>query len=109
VPVAAADASYEFRRRPGERVYAADVTSVHEVFGPAEQRCWVEHEHADASRAREIGGGTEREIQRCENVTNAAPDYWDVTYWFRGVEHHAQMTTPPGQTITVNGEGVPRQ
>jgi uncharacterized protein YcfJ len=55
------------------------------------------------------GGGTDREIQRCDNVTNATPDYWDVTYWFRGVEHHAQLTSPPWQTITVNSDGVPRE
>jgi hypothetical protein len=31
-----------------------------------------------------------------------------VTYEFRGVEHHAQMSSPPGQTITVNQNGEPR-
>jgi hypothetical protein len=31
-----------------------------------------------------------------------------VTYLFRGVEHRAQMTSPPGRTITVNRNGEPR-
>ncbi|HTS21162.1 MAG TPA: beta/gamma crystallin family protein [Casimicrobiaceae bacterium] len=53
--------------------------------------------------------GTHRDVQRCENVpSGVAPDYWDVTYEFRGVEHHAQLGSPPGQTITVNGNGEPR-
>jgi uncharacterized protein YcfJ len=48
-------------------------------------------------------------VRRCENVpTNAQPDYWDVTYEFRGVEHHAQLSAPPGRTITVNAQGEPR-
>lgn len=52
------------------------------------------------------------EVQRCstENVQNSAaqPDYWDVSYNFRGQEHRVQMTTQPGPTITVNGQGEPR-
>ena len=38
----------------------------------------------------------------------ARPDYWDVSYDFRGTEHHVQMATPPGPTITVNERGEPR-
>ncbi len=59
-----------------------------------------------------IGGGQEaqtRDVQRCENVpSQARPDYWDVTYNFRGQEHRIQMTTPPGPTVTVNEQGEPR-
>jgi uncharacterized protein YcfJ len=40
--------------------------------------------------------------------SQAKPDYWDVTYTFRGQEHHVQMVTPPGRTITVNRLGEPR-
>jgi len=55
------------------------------------------------------GAVYDRDVQRCENVSsNVRPDYWDVTYEFRGVEHHAQMSSPPGQTITVNENGEPR-
>jgi uncharacterized protein YcfJ len=49
-----------------------------------------------------------QDVQRCANVSNAAVDYWDVTYNFRGYEHHVQTTTPPGRTIWVNGQGEPR-
>lgn len=55
------------------------------------------------------GGTTTQDVQRCQQVRNDdPPDYWDVTYNFRGVEHHVQMTAPPGDTITVNGTGEPR-
>ncbi len=48
-------------------------------------------------------------VQRCETVpSRAQPDYWDVTYNFRGQEHRVQMTTAPGATVTVNRQGEPR-
>lgn len=48
-------------------------------------------------------------VQHCENIPRQArPDYWDVTYNFRGQEHRVQMTAPPGATITVNERGEPR-
>jgi uncharacterized protein YcfJ len=54
-------------------------------------------------------GTVSRDVQRCDYVpSNAQPDYWDVTYDFRGMEHHVQMTSPPGRTITVNRDGEPR-
>ena len=57
-------------------------------------------------------GGTQtydRDVQRCETVpTSAQPDYWDVSYDFRGVHHRVQMSAPPGPTLTVNGNGEPR-
>jgi uncharacterized protein YcfJ len=50
-----------------------------------------------------------QDVQRCENVSSQArPDHWDVTYNFRGQEHHVQMTTRPGPTVTVNEQGEPR-
>ena len=58
-----------------------------------------------------VGGSTPapQEVQRCENVSSpAAPDYWDVTYSFRGIEHRVQMSAPPGPTISVNERGEPR-
>jgi len=151
-PVAMTDNGY--RRRDNERLYQADVTSVHAVVGPAEQRCWIEHEQVVEEQpgpnmggvvagaliggilGHQIGGGTGRDlatvggavaggaigsqvgrngnpptqdVQRCRDVPNtAAPAYWDVTYNFRNQEHHVQMTSPPGQTISVNHEGEPR-
>ena len=57
------------------------------------------------------GGQTtyDRDVQRCEAVpSQAQPDYWDVSYNFRGIEHRVQMSAPPGPTISVNGHGEPR-
>ena len=48
-------------------------------------------------------------VPRCpRSVASSRPDYWDVTYRFRGQEHRVQMTTPPGDTVTVNEQGEPR-
>lgn len=50
-----------------------------------------------------------QEVQRCETTSqDSKPAYWDVTYTFRGQQHTAQMTTPPGATIMVNRNGEPR-
>ena len=49
------------------------------------------------------------DVQRCTSVPDAArPAYWDVTYEFRGQEFHVQMSTQPGNTVTVNRDGEPR-
>jgi uncharacterized protein YcfJ len=52
--------------------------------------------------------GYDRDVKHCETVADNAPDYWDVTYEFRGVTHHVQLTDPPGRSVTVNGNGEPR-
>jgi len=50
-----------------------------------------------------------QDVQRCTTVPNSGrPDYWDVTYVFDGVTHRAQLSSPPGATITVNERGEPR-
>ncbi len=50
-----------------------------------------------------------QDVQRCASVPGQArPDYWDVTYNFRGQDHRLQMTTAPGPTVTVNANGEPR-
>ncbi len=50
-----------------------------------------------------------RDVKRCTRVTHYDhPDWWDVTYAFRGQVHHVQMTSPPGPTITVDRDGMPR-
>jgi uncharacterized protein YcfJ len=50
-----------------------------------------------------------RDVKHCENVAGQVrPDYWDVTYNFRGEDHRMQMTTPPGSTVIVNERGEPR-
>lgn len=147
--------NYEYRRRPNERVYDAEVSSVHAVMGPAGQRCWIERQQAsDSGRhdtnvggailggllggvlGHQVGGGTgrdiataggavagavigsnagrdngtrEREVQRCETTASGPPQYWDVTYSYRGVTHQVQMAAAPGRTISVNARGEPRQ
>ena len=147
----------EYRRRGNERTYEARVTSVRAVFGPPEQRCWIEQERVveggyggdinvpgaiagaviGGILGHQIGGGrgqdiataggavggaalganvgrsnsrqvVTRDVQRCRNVSSGRPEYWDVTYYYRGIEHRAQMTAPPGPTIRVNREGEPR-
>jgi uncharacterized protein YcfJ len=51
----------------------------------------------------------DRDVQRCQNTQNTQPEYYDVTYNYRGVEHRVQMSAPPGRTVLVNGNGEPRQ
>lgn len=52
-----------------------------------------------------------QDVQRCQQVPSTTPAYYDVTYVFRGVEHHVQMSAPPapGAMLLVNGRGEPRQ
>jgi len=71
----------DFRRRRNERLYQADVTSVHAVVGTPAQRCWVEREQVAQSSQQgmnlpgaaigavlggilghQVGGGTGRQI-----------------------------------------------
>lgn len=50
-----------------------------------------------------------QDVQRCQTTASSArPEFWDVTYTFRGQEHRVQLSSPPGQTITVNRQGEPR-
>jgi uncharacterized protein YcfJ len=152
-PPPIAQPSYEWRRRPSERIVDVPVSEVHAVVGSPEQRCWVERQQvSEPSRpnaggviagaliggilGHQVGGGTgrqvataggaiagaaignnvanqnnvsTRDVRRCENVSNQKPEYWDVTYNYRGVQHRVQMSVPPGNTIAVNSQtGEPR-
>ncbi|HET7401355.1 MAG TPA: beta/gamma crystallin-related protein [Usitatibacter sp.] len=121
--------TYDYRRRPNERTYEARVTSVREVRGPPEERCWIEHRgdadtrgQADSGAAIAgalIGGilghqaGDDsheygRNVHRCETRPSGAPAYWDVTYDYRGKQHRMQMGAAPGATVSVNSAGEPR-
>ena len=60
---------------------------------------------ANAGRDRATYG---QDVQRCETAPSGPPQYWDVTYNYRGVEHRIQMQNPPGRTILVNANGEPR-
>jgi uncharacterized protein YcfJ len=64
-----------------------------------------------------VGGdkdGRYRDVERCDDNDlrsdrrSARPDYWDVTYVYRGKEHRIQTTYDPGRTVTVNRKGEPR-
>lgn len=144
---------YDNRRRQGERLFEAEVTSVRAVYGSPRERCWVEREQVgdrdssiagavvggliggvlghqigsgrgnDAATAggaiagavigsnvaRDRDGGYVQDVRRCESVQGRGrPEFWDVTYVFRGVEHRMQTAHPPGRTVTVNQRGEPR-
>lgn len=146
--------TYEYRRRPNERVYEAPVTSVRAIVGPPEQRCWLERQQVEERRDNNVGGAVlgaliggvlghqvgggrgkdvatvggavagglignnagrgdsvtyDKNVQRCRDVASTTPAYWDVAYNYQGVEHHVQMSAPPGNTIAVNSRGEPRQ
>ena len=59
---------------------------------------------------RNGAAATTQDVRRCETVANSGPpDYWDVVYEFKGVQHRVQMSAPPGPTIAVNQQGLPRQ
>ncbi len=127
-----ADPFYDSRRRNGERLYQARVTSVRAVVATPEQRCWVERQAVGPNRAgndanqmqtmiaeaflggvlgHQVGaGGRTQEVQRCATVPqqHTRPDYWDVTYTFRGQEHRIQMSAAPGRMVSVNRQGEPR-
>lgn len=57
-PAPVAEAAYEYRRRPSERVFEAPVTSVHAVVGPPNERCWVERQQVSepARGGANVGG-----------------------------------------------------
>lgn len=68
---------------------------------------------AGAAIGANVGrGGTQvysQDVERCATVERRArPEYWDVTYQFRGVVHRVQMSAPPGRSIMVNINGEPR-
>jgi uncharacterized protein YcfJ len=62
-----------------------------------------------ANVGRGPGAVYSQDVQRCTTVPGSArPDYWDVMYYFDGLEHRVQMNTPPPATIWVNRNGEPR-
>jgi uncharacterized protein YcfJ len=51
-----------------------------------------------------------QDVQHCaDSHRYAKPEYWDVSYTFRGRDHRMQMTANPGPTVTVNERGEPRE
>lgn len=69
---------------------------------------------AGAAVGANIGRGSSeqpamQDVKRCTSgPEQARPNYWDVTYNFRGQDHRVQMTRAPGPTVTVNRQGEPR-
>lgn len=64
---------------------------------------------ANVGRDSQQQAAVGRDVQRCENTPGQArPDYWDVTYTFRGQEHRVQLSSAPGTTVVVNEQGEPR-
>ena len=64
---------------------------------------------ANSGRNRNPQPTATRNVQRCESVPDQTqPEFWDVTYTFRGQAHQVQMSAPPGPTVTVNERGEPR-
>ncbi|MDD5365451.1 MAG: beta/gamma crystallin-related protein [Gallionellaceae bacterium] len=64
---------------------------------------------ANVSRDHNERQVTTNDVQHCANTGRyARPEYWDVTYDFRGREHRMQTTDRPGDTVTVNERGEPR-
>ena len=64
---------------------------------------------ANVGRDNQGNRVTTRDVQRCSTTpVSSRPEYWDVTYNFRDVDHRVQMMSAPGPTITVNRDGVPR-
>lgn len=58
---------------------------------------------------RSPSGVYTQDVQRCDAVPGTGqPSYYDVVYFFGGVQHRVQMSLPPGPTIWVNGRGEPR-
>jgi uncharacterized protein YcfJ len=85
----------------------------HQVGGKHEDAATAGGAIAGAAIGSQVGrdGGDvySRDVQRCQDVPSGPPEYWEVTYNFRGYDHVIEMSAPPGPTITVNREGEPRQ
>lgn len=67
---------------------------------------------AGAAIGSNMGNGSSsssQDVRRCDNVASTTPAYWDVTYNYRGTQHRIQMASAPGPTVSVNGNGEPRQ
>ncbi len=64
-----------------------------------------------ANVGRDANGqpATQRDVKRCaDQPASGRPAFWDVSYSFRGQPHRVQMTTEPGESISVNENGEPR-
>jgi len=103
---------------PADQVLQARVVSVQPIAGPAQQHCWMEQKQvgplelpaAILNGTGDLLAGKPQGlpyVQRCETVPGSASAF-DVIYEFQGVQRHAQVSTQPAGTISVNGYGQPR-
>lgn len=62
----------------------------------------------NVARDRDGNAAFTPDVQRCKEVASRTPEYWDVTYTFRGREHRMQTASRPGSIVQVNERGEPR-
>lgn len=78
----------DYRRRPGERLFQADVLEVRAVMGPPNQRCWIERDRGSGRDnsvpaaiagaviggilGHQVGGGTGRDLATIGGVIGGA-------------------------------------
>ena len=59
----------------------------------------VQHREKGPTIVGRGSGVYTQDVQRCAAVPGSGrPAYWDVAYYFRGIEHRVQMSAPPGAT-----------
>jgi uncharacterized protein YcfJ len=112
---------YDNRRRGGERLYEANVTSVRAMVGTPEQRCWITREEVAVTRSEpnvggavlgaivggvlghQIGGGTGKDIATAGGVVagaaigaNAGRNNSGTATTTRDVQH---CTNRPGSSV----------
>ena len=108
--------AFSHRGRGEDRPQEASVTSVRAVLGLPQRRCWVELEPMAAGGtpvppAQQMGAHRPltKDLRRCDSLpSQARPEYWEITYVFRGAEYRTQVSSQPGHTITVDERGSHR-
>lgn len=104
------------RGRGADRPHEAAVTSVRAVLALPQRRCWVELEPMAAGGtpvlpAQQMGARRPltQDLRRCDVLpSQTRPEYWEITYVFRGQEYRTQVSSQPGHTIIVDERGSHR-
>lgn len=104
------------RGRVDDRPQEAMVTSVRAVLGLPQRLCWIELEPMAAGStpvppAQQMGARRPltKDLRRCDILpSQARPEYWEITYVFRGQEYRTQVSSQPGHTVTVDERGTHR-
>jgi uncharacterized protein YcfJ len=126
--------TYEYRRRPSERISEVPVTSVRAVVGPPEQRCWVDRREVVQERGRpgepnpggavlgaliggvlghQVGGGRGKDVATAGGaiagaVIGSNSGVGGVNEYSRDVKRcrTVESTTPAYWDVTYNFRGV---